>query len=412
MIAPTVASVQPPPPPYWEHLGDNYSASVEFIAGGKLYHVNDSAGENRRLFEAWLSLRGADYQDEDIPISILEEGVKAYAAKNDVILWDHKRDFPIARLLEWEVTKEGLFIRGEVLSATHFDDPDSEILKKANEVWSLVKRGHIRGISWDGRGRKRWVFSPELGKYIKQPIEILMSEITITPVQVNPGAKIVGVNTLSKALHICKALELGSDQQKGESQMNDAMSRVVKAQQALLENLRALPDGVELPPEVVKAQEAMTKALGLQEGGEPSAPEPPAWFKQFAENMHKSLETVQQNVQQQAQQIRQLGGKAAPLQNRVTHSNGDPSASGRPIEEEPHFYEQTTKALEVGGNIRNNRLNRGIGDLAFIPGEDLMLMYMVNTGQRLKAQPFKRGGPELSWHPKTVDFFNKINATQ
>lgn len=369
-----IATPDTPPPPYWERLDDGQVANVEFVASGDLYHVEDP--NNRRIVEGWCSLGGVDWEDEEILSTALPQAVEVYARKNPVILWDHKREFPIGQLLEWEVSERGLFVRFRILDASDFDDPDSEILKKCNEVWGLVRRGIVRGLSWNGRARKRHVWSHDLRQWIKQSVEILMSEITVTPVQVHPGAKITGVNTLSKALEICKALRLGD---KGEPM--DPIKAAQEAQAAYVAALKALPDGATLPSELVENHEAVNKALGI---------EPPA---DLSEAINKALSPLQNKI---AQLESKLGGPA-PLRNRV--GEGNDGANGRPGERNGAevFYENISKALEIGGDVRDGKAKRGTGERLFLTGPDLMGMYLVANDCQLNWKRSQK--PDISFGP-------------
>ena len=385
-----VATPDTPPPPYWERMDDAQSAIVEFVASGNLYHIEDPTGQNRRIAEGWTSLGGADWEDEDVPPHTLLDAVEAYARKNPVILWDHQRDKPIGELLEWEVTEKGLFVRFRIFDERDFDDPKSELLALCNQTWSLLRRGLVRGLSWDGRARKRWVWSDDLGKYIKQPVEVLMSEITVTPIQVHPGAKVTGVNTLSKALRICKALRIGGSAiTTGENPMNPKVKAAMDAQAAYAASLADLPDDVELPEELLTNEEGITKALGLggsqeppvepPQENEPPASNPPAFQMppELQEAITKSLEIGQQN----AAAIAALSGEVAPLRNQVAHD--DPGANPRPAGGAPSTYERMTKALELGSQVRDGKLNRGQGEPAIVSGPDLMGMHMAMNGMKL-----------------------------
>jgi len=386
---PQVATTDTPPPPYWERTQEEQAGVVEFVASGELYHIEDDTGQSRRLAEGWCSLGGIDWQDEDVPPAVFEGAVEEYAKKNPIILWDHKREFPLGRLLEWEVSTEGLFVRFQVLDARHFDNPDtSEILKNCDQVWALMRRGIVRGLSWDGRARKRYVWSAELNQYVKQPVQILMSEITVTPVQVHPGAKVTGVNTLSKALRICKALVLGptDDASRGVQPMDPKLKAALEAQKAYAEALHSLGDGAELPPELIEAEEKISKALGLQQATPPppanpvKPADPPALGADLQEAISKALGPLQQKIDSLDARV---NGRA-PLRRQVG-GNPDPVSNPKPGDRvEMTVEEQTSKALKMGGNVRDGKLDRGTGKpVRGVTGEDLMGLVMMNNGMTL-----------------------------
>lgn len=396
-IEPFVATASTPPPPYWERIEGAEAALVEFSESGKLYHIEDPTGQNRRLVEGWTSLNGADWEDEDVPSHVFLGAIEEYYRKNPVILWDHQRDKPIGELLEWEITDQGLFVRFRIYDSRDFDNPNSAMLALCNDKWSLVRRGLIRGLSWDGRARKRWIWSADLGKMIKQPIEILMSEITVTPIQVHPGAKITGCNTLSKALRITKALRLRGGATTGANAMpmTPEQQAAFDAQQAYVAALKALPEGVEPPAEVITNQEAITKALGLKQppAQPPVAPAQPAIPADIMEAITKALAPTMSLVEQHTAAIAAISNQAAPLRNQVAHDD-NPVGQPRPNAGAPDMYERMTKALDMGGQIRGGKLERGQGEAAMIGGPELMKMHMAINGMKLS---WNGRQPDITW---------------
>lgn len=425
--APTISTPDTPPPPYWERLDEAQVASVEFVAGGDLYHVDDDSGQNYRIAEGWCSIDGIDWEDEHVPASVFQNAVDAYAKKNPTILWDHKRDQPIGVLMAWEVDKQGLFVRFRILDERDFDDPEnSDLLRLCNQTWSLIKRGLVRGLSWNGRARKRFVWSSELGKYIKQPVEILMSEITVTPIQVGPGAKITGVNTLSKALEICKALTLGA---QGEKTMDPKMKAAIEAQKAYLASLGDLPDGAELPKELLEIQEGINKAMGVsgqpqnntqtqqptqttQQPSTQTTQQPQSSQTQnpaqggTASEVHEAITKALAPLQQQVQQLNDKVNGPGPLRNRVGHDGDNPTSTARPGDRSngSDFYENVSKALHLGGDIRDGKLKRGTGERSRVSGYDLMGMSLVAHGAQLNWKPHL--SPDISFGKEAIELID------
>lgn len=366
------APTTPPPPPY-----GSPEIAIRFDAGGDLHRIVDPSGQDRRVWEGWASLEGIDWEDEDYPAAVFENAMRLYTAKNPVVLWDHIRDMPIGQITEWQVVPQrGVFVRGYVFDQRDFPY-GGNILAKCNEVWPIVQSGHIRGLSWVGVARKRWVYSEDLGKPIKQATEILIHEITITPTQVNPGAKITGVS-VAKAIQTCKALTIGDTQM--------SIEKVKKAQAQYLAALHELQDGQELPSDLVTNQQQINAAMGLK-------PQ-----EQTVEDASKSLKNLEEQIAKQQAELEVLKGKAAPLRNQVSHQPGS-SSSPKPSEGGHDFMDVVSKALEMGGSIRDGKLNGGTGEAVQpVPGPDLMGMYMVRKGLALNW-PDQAHRPQISFSP-------------
>lgn len=215
--------------PEWMPLPPDAAATQDLewsLDTNELQHIHDESGEERRLFRGWASLGGIDYQGHEIAPDAFEKMASEYLSKNPVLLWDHIRHLPIGNVLSLTTTDKGLYIEAEIwkLNDLEWDEEEearkakeqgehyagkADIGAKCNQVWDLVRTGKIRGLSIRGKARQ-WqpVYSPELRTHIPRITEILLYEISVTPTQVHPGAKITAVNTLAKALDLCKALPL------------------------------------------------------------------------------------------------------------------------------------------------------------------------------------------------------------
>lgn len=293
--------------------------SLDFEIGiNGLRHIDDPTGQERRLFEGWASLGGLDYQGHEIQPDAFEKMAAAYLAKNPVILWDHIRHLPIGTVHSLTTTDEGLYIQGEIWRLSDLDWDDEAEAKKAkkqkkvyvgtesiaakcNEVWALMRTGKIRGLSIRGKARQYVaVYSPELKRHVPRVTEVLLYEISVTPTQVHPGAKIVAVNTLSKSLELIKALPLvtcgegsktGGDEPKTPPTVETTNHRALfrparmtqggpmnfdkirQLQQDLADELRALggeAGEVEIPVDVAQQLKEFGSAVdfeGLDEDG-------------------------------------------------------------------------------------------------------------------------------------------------
>ena len=58
------------------------------------------------------------------------------------------------------------------------------------------------------------------------------------------------------------------------------------------------------------------------------------------------------------------------------------------------MYERMTKALDMGGQIRGGKLERGQGEAAMIGGPELMKMHMAINGMKLS---WNGRQPDITW---------------
>jgi len=200
---------------------DGISFRVE-LEETPLRHL-DGYGD-RRIFSGWASVRGIDFEDMEILPEAFRAGAQAYLTKNPVLLWDHARYLPIGKVLEIAFDDAGIYIVAEIFNLTaegkdangkkpiempkdsRYPELQS-IAAKCDEVWGLVVSGRVRGLSVSGRVRgKIQAATDESGNKVKRPPEVLLYEISVTPIQVVPKAKIDAANTLAKALRIVKGL--------------------------------------------------------------------------------------------------------------------------------------------------------------------------------------------------------------
>ena len=386
------ASQVPPPP-----TGAS-TAFVPFEIGAKqLYHIPDPQG--RRLIEGWASLRGIDWQDEEILPESFEQGAMEYLTKNPVLLWDHQRHIPLGKVLALTITDDGLFMQAEIFSPTPQEleqiqklDQLSEgyhsYLLKANEVWWGIRQGLIRGLSVQGRTRRRAVWSPELGKFVHQGVETLLHEISVTPTQVHPGSRITGVNTLAKALEITKALPLI----ERNYTMNEKQKRAMELQSMYFESLKDLGDGTEVPEEMLRVHELLSKAIKVDE---PSTALPTVASPNVAKNEKETpeqlavLETLlkkalQQHLAPLQEQVNRLSQQPAPIRARVT-MNAPEGAAPKPLGQTNSYGGAIEKALQVISTSKNGISNFGQGDYHGCDG--LTAMKLIFARSRTKNKP-------------------------
>jgi hypothetical protein len=394
-----------------------------------IQHIDDPSGEDRRLFEGWASLGGIDYQGHEIEPGAFEAMALEYLAKNPVLLWDHIRHLPIGTIHELIFADEGLYIKGEIWRFEDIewdDEAEAEkakkdgkvyvgtesIGKKCNEVWFLIKTGKIRGLSVRGKARQ-WtaVYSVELRKQIPRISEILLYEISVTPTQVHPGAKIVAVNTLAKSLEICKGLSLefeSFEQDRTEQSANGTASKwaneppagrhvykinkrnsnkrgnkpmdpVEKLREALGEVQKSLGemgddgDSIEIPEDVAALLQDLGGSVEFQEGDEvekglqqePVTPVAPAGFDMSAlkgilqETMapiSERLDALEKPVQS-ATPAKPTARIRNPSAKRPTNASPKPTGA----QNDPYSPQTVEKALIVLSNSKNGCADMGKG---------------------------------------------------
>lgn len=338
-------STAPPPPADWEGASE---VSLQL----PLRHI--PAGD-ARIFEGWASLSTVDNQNDLIPAHLLEVAAEAYMRSNPVIIWHHIPILPIGRVLRMRVEEKGVYIRAEILQGTQIrssvtgDNVDyASIATVADETWSLIKMGLVRGLSI--RLRKRGPFKEHdtpYGKVREVQAVAAIIEISVTPLPVNVGCQIDGANMLAKALPLGKATPLGEN----------TMSKILQAQEALNKALlEAAQAGQDIPPAFLENHDILNKALGMA----PNAPADP--------NASKIAELEAQ--------IASLKGQPAPPRARQT-LDANPGAPVRPADT-TNTRGLMSKAIEIAGDpLMQEKLGL---DLSDIPHQyDLMTMITANS---------------------------------
>lgn len=347
MTQPQIAnSYDVPPAP---DLGEN----VLFAEQASLAHIEDTTGGNRRLIEGWASLGGVDWQDMEISPSAFRDAVREYLNKNPVLLWDHARYLPIGKILMCSLNEQGLYFRAQVYRAEDYADIElseadqarfpalESVAKKANEVWGLILRGHALGVSIGGTSRKKeQIHSTALGRKITRVIELLLYEISITPTQVHPGARLRAANLLAKALDLPSEPKRSESMKPNESVLREALAAYETA-------LRTVADeGGEIPPDVVATQIAITKALHFEDadGNTHEVDDDPDAHEEGDDAVTKALE--QENAALR-ERLAALGEQPAPVKNRTSNHQAPASSRPRPINGGESHQTRITKALDL-----------------------------------------------------------------
>jgi len=283
------------------------------------------------------------------------------------------------------ITPEGLFIKGELFppkneaSSTLPTPKDNygrtiegfeSFRDKADEVWEAIRQGFFRGLSVNGKARKRAVWSPQLNKYVSQVVEVLLYEISITPTQVHPGSRITAVNTLAKALSITKALPIYNSERKDPMNKQD---EVRAAQEALISSLRDLGADGELPEEFLQLHDEITKAIEIEEVPGDLVPAPIA-----DPEVEKSLitEAVTAALEPVVARLAQLEGVPAPHRNQTTHDAPDGAAPkpGAGPTDSPTAIE---KALDALSRSKDGQADYGEGETHRCDAVTAMKLIMI-----------------------------------
>jgi hypothetical protein len=449
-----------------------FSDAVHFIVSGSVEHIDDPLGLNRRLFEGWMTLGGIDFQKMEVTPEAFEDAFRVFLAKNPVVVWDHKRHLPLGRILAMTLyPDEGVFVQGEVF---RFDDPvfafweEQELIdnddipniqRNCDQVWALMQTGVIRGISWHGDTlRCQYVYSEQLGEYVEQHTQVTIKEVTVTPIQVHPGAQITAVNTLAKALELTKALPLchseppdsnnsihNHHQNHSDSGRTPLMTREerihrLRAQQAqmasaqndLVAQLKEMQEmGIEPDEEFLAFQKQLgehhtqlTKALNLT--GDSSKPaettetvgadnpssstaqtvfsEPAVVadeeVRQQLAQLTKSLELQQEQNESLQQELSALKAEPAPLRNRISHTPGVQTLP-RPVQtsSEVEPLQLLTKALELASE--NDERVRALEE------HEVMKINLIVSGSRMNIDP-KRDEVQASFSPRAQAVFRSL----
>jgi len=368
-----------PPPPNGATTGE-----VAFEVGvDRVYRIHDPEG--RRLFEGWGSLVGIDWQDEEITPEAFARSAQDYLDKNPVLLWDHKRHIPIGKCLAITITAEGIYIKGELLrgeaSSTlrpptnpqtgQVIDGFESFTEKANEVWQGIKQGMIRGLSVNGKARRRAVWSSELGRYVAQVIEVLLHEISITPTQVHPGARITAIADLAKALECTKALTFQPLHKQTERKKNTMTAKEIMEMQAgLIEALREA-GSIDLPQEFMDTQDAISKALQPVE--EPATSD----NDEVTKSLMDELNTLKAEV------AALKGTPAAPI-GQITHES-NPATSPKPGDT-TGGKDAIAKSLDILASSKDGIADYGKGQVHRCNAESAMKLCLMQAATKGKIE--------------------------
>ena len=323
------------------HLGEErvrtevLDSGIVMTVNHGVKHISDPEGLNRRVFEGWVSQNGIDWQNEETKAQAFFLALDEYLKKNPVLVWHHDPTKPIGRILKARpVLGKGVHILAEIFRSddVHFDrwqdagqEVDSGLRELCDDVWSMVKSGFVRGLSWKGDARQILRHDENTNTWYTENAAIKIHEMTLTPTQVHPNAQITGVNTTAKALG---AEPAQSRANQGESSMSQNIDALKEQLQGLMTGLSQLEDGADLSA-LQGEFSTVAKAIGL-----PVVEQAPATGNEAPDQVKLMQEKFDQ-MQETVKGILQKLDTPAPRQTQAAHE--PPSGSVAPPTQQPEM---------------------------------------------------------------------------
>lgn len=125
------------------------------------------------LIEGYASDFGYDRQDEAFEPGAFDQGMKAFMDSNPIVVYHHKYDKAMGRVLDWEKKAQGIWVKAQVDKA----EPGTELA----DVFRKVENGTIRGFSIGGKFHRR-PGADGRARIFKADV----AELSITPLPINP----------------------------------------------------------------------------------------------------------------------------------------------------------------------------------------------------------------------------------
>lgn len=122
--------------------------------------------------EGYASEFGLDRQDEMFEPGAFTDSMKAFMDSNPVLLFHHKFDNALGKVIEWSLDKKGMWIKA------HLDKPEPNTFLA--DVFNKVKSGTIKGFSVGGKFHRR-----ESSGGVTRIHKADIMEISLTPLPVN-----------------------------------------------------------------------------------------------------------------------------------------------------------------------------------------------------------------------------------
>lgn len=155
----------------------------------------------------YVTVDKLDYEGMEVAPEAFDETIPEYMMKGAPVTWDHNREIVIGKAIRLRKAidprsgLDALEIEGVQFAPNGLVGVARE---KALLFRNYYRKGVCRGLSLEGKsvvGGIKGVFSKALNKMVPRVVRAWLYDITITPLQVNPGAQftVPGV-AFSKAL--------------------------------------------------------------------------------------------------------------------------------------------------------------------------------------------------------------------
>jgi HK97 family phage prohead protease len=185
---------------------------LDFVLDGKAV-VSDI--DDGIYVEGYASEFGLDRQDEIFEPGAFTDSMKAFMDSNPVLLFHHKFDQALGKVIEWSLDKKGMWIKA------HLDQPEPNTFLA--DVFKKVKSGTIKGFSVGGKFHRR-----QSAGGVTRIHKADIMEISLTPLPVNSTALATVCQKAFDEPEDAKALEDRLD--AVETELNELVERYAAAQ--------------------------------------------------------------------------------------------------------------------------------------------------------------------------------------
>jgi HK97 family phage prohead protease len=197
---------------------------------------SDDGTEDKWYIEGYAATSDFDLQGDIISQECLKKS-ETQLLDNSTVLWNHKEDFPIGRVVESELDENGLKLK--IL-----------ISKTAEDKWLQIQEGVLNKFSISAKVIKAAKkFVKEIGTIANVIDEMFLLEVSLVSVPANPQAKAIG-------WYVGKALSK-YEKEGGVIAMSEALATVHKSDEAQIDP--------EVKTEEVKTEEVKTEEVKVEE---------------------------------------------------------------------------------------------------------------------------------------------------
>lgn len=94
--------------------------------------------DEKRIIEGYVSTKDIDRVDDIVEPEAFKSSLEIFIKNNGVVLFNHRYDFPIGKVVSAVIDKKGLLANIELAKS----------VEKAEEVWALIKQGILKNFSF------------------------------------------------------------------------------------------------------------------------------------------------------------------------------------------------------------------------------------------------------------------------